>query len=197
LKGVDDQQHQVEASVQPGRCGVIEHSGYARAPAPLFRLNGRSRSFHRSHAHRCWLVAWAGTPHQVIIGGNIGRNQASHLPSGLTAKWATYKSSKMRAQRRTRHCGGRRGRGQRLCEMVARSVGLCAAGSRWRGRRASASLGRASRRSSRSSLDWPDTSRSARASETVFLPHFGHSRGRRARVASLRVGRADEGGSSP
>jgi hypothetical protein len=42
---------------------------------------------------------------------------------------------------RTRHCGGRRGGGQRLCEMVARGIGLCAAGSRWRGRRASASLG--------------------------------------------------------
>jgi hypothetical protein len=41
---------------------------------------------------------------------------------------------------RTRHCFGRRGRGQRLCEMVARSVGLCAAGSRWRGRRTSPSL---------------------------------------------------------
>ena len=41
---------------------------------------------------------------------------------------------------RTRHCGGRRGGGQRLCEMVARSVGVSAAGSRWRGRRASASL---------------------------------------------------------
>jgi hypothetical protein len=40
----------------------------------------------------------------------------------------------------TRHCFGRRGRGQRLCEMVARSVSLCAAGSRWRGRRASPSL---------------------------------------------------------
>ena len=41
---------------------------------------------------------------------------------------------------RTRHCFGRRGRGQRLCEMVARSVSLCGAGSRWRGRRASPSL---------------------------------------------------------
>ena len=40
----------------------------------------------------------------------------------------------------TRHCFGRRGRGQRLCEMVARSVSLCAAGSRWRGRRTSPSL---------------------------------------------------------
>jgi len=44
---------------------------------------------------------------------------------------------------------GRRGGGQRLCEMVARSVGLRAAGSRWRGRRASASLGRASRTTAR------------------------------------------------
>ena len=41
---------------------------------------------------------------------------------------------------RTRHCFGRRGRGQRLCEMVARSVSLCAAGSRWRGWRTSPSL---------------------------------------------------------
>ena len=44
---------------------------------------------------------------------------------------------------------GRRGGGQRFCEMVARSVGLRAAGSRCRGRRASASLGRASRTTAR------------------------------------------------
>jgi hypothetical protein len=36
-KGVAGQQHQVEASVQPGLSGVIEHPGYARAPAPAFR----------------------------------------------------------------------------------------------------------------------------------------------------------------
>ena len=47
------------------------------------------------------------------------------------------------------YCGGRRGGGQRLCEMVARSVGLRAAGSRWRGRRASASLGHARRTTAR------------------------------------------------
>lgn len=37
MKGVAGQQHQVEASVKPGRSGVIEHPGYARAAAPLFR----------------------------------------------------------------------------------------------------------------------------------------------------------------
>jgi hypothetical protein len=26
------------------------------------RCNGRSRSFHRSDAHRCWLVPRAGAP---------------------------------------------------------------------------------------------------------------------------------------
>jgi len=43
LKGVAGQQHQVEASVQPGRSGVIERPGYARAPAPLFRQGEHRR----------------------------------------------------------------------------------------------------------------------------------------------------------
>jgi hypothetical protein len=161
-KGVAGQQHQVEALVQPGRSGVIEHPGYARAPAAAFRQgehrrgridaddetirfpgqrrrqhagaaakidycaaplrqitakveilgpailnvvrskdrrNGRTRSFRRSHAHWCWLAPRAGTPHQAIMGGNIGRNPASHFPGGRAAKWATYKSSKMTARR--------------------------------------------------------------------------------------------------
>jgi hypothetical protein len=37
LEGVAGQQHQVEASIQPDRSLVIEHPGYARAPASLFR----------------------------------------------------------------------------------------------------------------------------------------------------------------
>jgi hypothetical protein len=40
---VAGQQHQVEASVQPGRSGVIEHPGYARAPAPAFRQGEHRR----------------------------------------------------------------------------------------------------------------------------------------------------------
>jgi hypothetical protein len=43
-KGVAGQQHQVEASVQPGLSGVIEHPGYARAPAPAFRQGEHRRS---------------------------------------------------------------------------------------------------------------------------------------------------------
>ena len=42
-KGVAGQQHQVEASIQPGRSGVIEHPGYARAPAPAFRQGEHRR----------------------------------------------------------------------------------------------------------------------------------------------------------
>ena len=172
------------------------------------RCNGRCRSFHRSHARRCRLVQSAGTPHQVIMAGDLDRNQGIAFPRRprlRAAKRATYKGSKMtagtgtppyQAKHRATHkrkgimpdettfelasvefgaepvavfrfgyerfeLRARLGPGNleraiaaaaevaasAFCEMVARSAGLCAAGSRWRGRRASASLGRASRTS--------------------------------------------------
>jgi hypothetical protein len=66
------------------------------------RCNGRSRSFHRSRAHRCRLVPSADTPHQVIIAGGIARNQGITFPC-RTATTRGEASDLQRQQNEGRH----------------------------------------------------------------------------------------------